>query len=59
MTRTNPTAPGPLDSLKMAGLNGSGRAAPRQGVVIDLKRGPQNRAQRRLLARMRRRGTLP
>jgi len=59
MTRANPTAPGLLDSLKMAGLDSTGRSAPRQGVVIDLKRGPQNRAQRRLFARMRRRGQLP
>jgi hypothetical protein len=55
----NPTAPTGRDVLKMAGLDGTGRPAPRQGVILDHRYGPQNRAQRRLFARLKRRKKLP
>lgn len=43
------------DALKMRGLDGSGRPARQQGVVMDLTVPPANRAQRRFLIRLRRR----
>jgi len=43
------------DALKMSGVYGDGRPAPRQGTAIYLNAAPVNRAQRRLLARVKRR----
>jgi hypothetical protein len=43
------------DSLKMAGVRSDGRPSPKQGAMIFLNQTPVNRAQRRLMARIKRR----
>lgn len=45
----------PKDALKMRGLDGTRRPARAQGVVMHLNANPINRAQRRFLARLKRR----
>lgn len=47
-------APATKESLKMAGINGTNRPGRPQGVVVDLRHPPQNRVQRRFLARLER-----
>lgn len=47
-------APTSKDALKMAGIHGANRPGRSQGVVVDLRHPPQNRAQRRFLARLQR-----
>jgi hypothetical protein len=54
-SKTVPRAPTPKDTLKMARIDGTKRPGRPQGVVMDLRRPPQNRAQRRFLARLQRR----
>lgn len=43
------------DALKVAGIDGFNRPAACAGVVLNFRAGPQNRAQRRMLARIERR----
>jgi hypothetical protein len=43
------------DALKMAGVVGDGRPSPKQGAAIFMNQTPVNRAQRRLLSRIKRR----
>jgi hypothetical protein len=47
------------DALKVAGIDGFGRPAAGVGAVLNVRAGPLNRAQRRMFARMVRRGMVP
>jgi hypothetical protein len=48
--------PAPLEALRMRGVDGTGYPARARGVAMYVGERPVNRAQRRFLSRLRRRG---
>jgi hypothetical protein len=47
--------PSTNEQLKLSGITGFGVPGRSQGAALDMRVGPQNRAQRRLWARIKRR----